>query len=690
MKKSSVYFLIFGIALLSIFLIMFVGQARHKVIMIDKISSITDIHLLFDLSSNQINNMVQPLIDRIKSELKAIIELNEPRTWENTIVAYDRMMMHLMIAGAALETLVYLSPHKEIREAAHNAVIKLQEFSIDNISQNVELYHAIKAYAEKVTEKLSEEQSYYLRELLKGFQQLGLDLPEDQREKVKALKKELAHLALDFDKAINEDSSQLTVTRDQLEGVSERFIEGLKKTDDGLYILGMDYPTVNTIMEECTVEQTRKQISQLFSNRAYPGNVRLLEVIIEKRDQLAHLLGYSSYAAYDIDDQMAQTVSRVQQFLDDLLPKAQKKALQEFDFIKTHLPQSVSLTSEGKIDPWNRAFVKNYIKKNYFNIDQQKISEYFPLEHTLQGLLDIYQQFLGLRFTQQPINLWTDNLTLIEVYRQSDNELIGYIILDLYPRPNKYSHACHIGVIPGVIGNGPEVSVVVANFSPSTATQPSLLHLDREVKTFFHEFGHAMHSVLGRTPLATTAGTHVKTDFVELPSQMLEEWLWDKNIVKNLSSHYQTGEHIADQLLDRYLDLKHFSTGDATSQQIVYARMSLDYFKEGAKKDTTGLMHHLQATLLPYVNTDLNNHWQASFGHLTGYGSKYYSYLWSKVFALDMFDYINRHGLLNPDVGARYIKEVIGKGGSQDPNILLKNFLGREPNQEAFLRDLGL
>ena len=266
----------------------------------------------------------------------------------------------------------------------------------------------------------------------------------------------------------------------------------------------------------------------------------MLKEIIAKRDQLAQVLGYESYAAYDIDEQMAGNPQTVQAFLDTLLAQVQKKADQEFTQLTQVLPDSVVLTPEGKLLPWDNNFLQNWYKIKYLLVDEKKVAEYFPMEKTVAGLLSIYEKFFSLKFKEIPLStLWHKDLVVLAVYPAGKDTLLGYFILDLYPRPFKYTHACHATIIPATYNqDGTQnvaLSVVIANFPRGTADKPSLLER-KYVETFFHEFGHALHALLGRTKMASQAGAHLKTDFVEMPSQMLEEWLEDKDILKMISS----------------------------------------------------------------------------------------------------------------------------------------------------------
>jgi thimet oligopeptidase len=661
------------------------------------IKSAEEVRLLFPRTPQEIEARARCSMESAKKALAELLAIKpEERNFENTALALDRIsaLSEFPVAANIIEIIEYVHPDEKMRNAAHEQQIKMKEFFVDTIANNKELYKAFKEYVDRKSVSLRPDQEYYIKETMAEFKRAGLDLPDDILEKVKNVQKTLAALTTEFEANIAADNRTIQVKADELLGLDEDFINSLKRTPEGLYILGLDYPTYFTVMENCTVSETRKKLYVAFQNRGYPINDSVLKNIIAKRDELARLLGFTDYAALDIDAEMAKTPDRVRQFLQGLFVKTSMKADEEYAQLKQDLPESVSLNQDNKFNPWDTAFVKNYYKKQHLQVDEQQLSEYFPMEHTIKGLLDIYEQFLSIRFEQlHAQGFWHEDVQLIATYSKDDNQLLGYLLLDLYPRPNKYSHACHATLIPSVkFENGtlwPQVSIVIANFPKSTATKPSLLKRN-DVSTFFHEFGHAMHALLGRAYLASQAGTSVKRDFVEMPSQMLEEWLWDTNILKMVSKHYKTGESLPDALIENIKKLKHFDSGDWAQRQVYLSFMALSMFEAGAQKDPYEIQKKLYTSLRPHVTFYPEDHMYASFGHLTGYAARYYGYLWSKVFALDLFAYIKEHGLLNPVVGQRYIHEVIGKGGSQDPNQLLKNFLGREPNDKAFLADLGL
>lgn len=660
------------------------------------IMNVVDVVRLFPKSVNVIEQQLKVHKRAIKKNVKHILDIpDQERTFENTIKALDNIfsLSDLAIFAQVMELLSLLHPQQEMRDAARNAIIDTEAFFIELLS-NKKLYQACKTYEQHIQRNdLTHEQRYFLTYLMDKFKRNGLELPDNQLELVKALQKELAALTAEFEKNIAADNRFILCTRDELEGMSDDFIDALKQSDSQTYIVGVDYPTYFPIMQQAIRSQTRQKLYYEFNNRGYPENKHLLEQIIAKRDQFARLLGFASYAHFDLDDQMAQTPDRVKTFIENLITRSMLKEHQEFKHMTQVLPEGVALTDDGKLQPWDVAYVHNQYKKRCYNIDEEKIAEYFPVEETLKGLLGIYESFLSLTFQEEFVRgLWSNDVRLLKVFNKQ-NQLLGYLLLDLYPRTGKYSHAAHSTIIPAVIHKdgsiNSEVSVIMANFPKACGNKPALFKRE-DVRTFFHEFGHAMHALLGRTHIASLSGTHVKRDFVEMPSQMLEEWLSDKEILRLVSGHYETGESLPDDMIDNILAIKHIATGAWVTRQCFLALIALDFFLEGQNKDLDEIYHRLHERIMKYSAIDSTTHFYASFGHLCGYGAKYYGYLWSKVFGLDLFAYIKTHGLLDPNIGAKYIQDVIGRGGSDDPNNLLRAFLGREPEDKAFFKDMGL
>lgn len=669
----------------------------HRKNFLNSLDSITEI---FPKTVDEIETRLAAALKQTSQDLAVILSIEPSKqTFENTAVALDRLMSFsdLSLLANALCILENVSPDATMRDAAQKAVLEISNFLTDTINNNVELYTTFKSYARgnALTEKLSPAQKYFIEELLHDFVKSGLDLPEDKRKEVVVIEKELNRLSQIFHKNIADDLRTVTVTRSELAGLSDEFINGLTKNESGDYVLGMDYPTYFMVIDSCTVSDTRKKLSLAFNSRAYPINESIFKDYMAAKDALAQLLGFSSYAHLNLDHSMVETPERAEKFLRDLLGKVNIKTDQEFELLSNNLPSGVLLTPEGKMQPWDVRYIYNAYKKTHHDLDDQVIAQYFPMENTVQGLFDIYSSFFSINFKEIPAtHLWHPDARLLEVLSADNTQTLGYIFLDLYPRPNKYGHACKITLSPPIFvakdgSKSLGSCVVIANFAKSTATTPSLLkHSD--VQTFFHEFGHALHHLLGQTELASQSGTSVKRDFVELPSQILEEWLWDKEILKNLTSHYQRGESLPDELIKKLLELKNFESGNWSQRQIYLSLISLEYFKAGASKDPQKIAQELSALICPHIEPLTQDNRAYSFGHLVGYGPQYYGYLWSRVFAHDIFELIKQHGLLDPVIGKKYVDTVLSKGGTADPNELLYNFLGRVPTQDAFLKNLGL
>lgn len=675
-------------------------KPMYKIMQTPSIHTIADIKNLFAYTPEAIAQHTKKFLAQAEQALQEIIVLPpDKRTWENTPKAFDIITAnsHLSTALRVFYGLTYVHPDKDVRDAAQNAVQTIEHFMIDHISNNKELYEAFKEYAQTIAtqENLSESSRYFIKETLDDFVRSGLALDDEKRQILSEKKKQLADLVMQFDRAIADDQTKIRCTKQELDGVDEQFLAQLPQ-EDGLYILGMDYPTYFSVIEYCRVEETRKKISQAFANRAYPENEDVLKKVIALRDEIAVMVGFDSFADYDLADQMVHTSIHAESFIDDLIEKAQKKIIQECELLKNNLPSGVTLNEQGLIKPWDLAFIISEYKKNHYALDERIIAEYFPMESTIDALLDIYRQFLSIDFTIESMEqMWHSDVQLISVYTRDRSQLLGYLLLDMYPRPFKYSHAAHLGIVPALRSDSEarssiSVGLVMANFPRSTAHTPSLLKR-ADVQTFFHEFGHALHYVLGATTIASYAGTNVKRDFVELPSQMLEEWLYDPVILKKVSSHYKTQQPLPDALINTIVELKQLVSGlSFVQRQAIFSKIALAYFAPGADKDPHELWESISKQYTHGLMVDPESHFYCSFGHLTGYGAKYYGYLWSKVFALDLFDTIKQHGLLDPIIGKRYVDCILAYGGSKDPNELLKMFLGREPNNKAFLKDLGL
>lgn len=655
---------------------------------------------LFPATVCDLEHRVNETIESARTMAKQIIDLPaSARTFDAVVRKFDQVIGIIQVRLSICEFLRMVHPDAAMREAGHKGLIKIQEFYVDEVIGCRALYQALKACAQTYGAggachgQLTPEQQRYLDEVVSDLERNGLGLPDEQLEDVKRLNKEIALLTMQFDANISNDTSFITVTRDELAGLDEAFVESLSKDDQGRFILRSDMPTFLRVRAHCAVEKTREASWLAYLTRAYPANESVLKEICKKRHELAKVLGFRSFAHLSLDDQMAKTPEHVQGFLKDLMRRSAAPMARDFTSLRKHLPDGIVLDAEGRFKPWDLEYVFEHYKKTIFNVDNQKIAEYFPMEATIDKLLGIYEQFLGIEFRREAIEgLWHSDVQYVAVYAKNGT-LKGHLIFDLFPRPNKFGHAGQLTLTPARMAGEepcPPVIAIVANFQKSTATRPSLLSLG-EVNTFFHEFGHAMHALFGATDMIGFSGTSVKKDFIEVPSQMFEEWLSDKDILKRVSSHYQTGEPLDDAMIDRIIGVKKFGMAYWVERQAGLSQYALAIFGEGAKRRALPTVQQfVDQPVSSDIVTDDRAHFECSFGHLTGYGAQYYSYLWSKVYSIDLFSAIKKEGLVNHQVGQRLITTLLGRGGSDDPDMLVQAFLGRAMSIDAFVTEMGL
>lgn len=665
-----------------------------------KFTTLREATNVFPLSVADIDARVCYGIERYRAAINRIIALPaRDRNLHNTVLDYEKIESDVQSIASTLQIISFVSPDDKLRNHANKVTTQFQNELIE-ICFRPELYAAFKSYEEGPYrgETLTDEEEYYFKETLKSFHRNGFDLPIEQFERLKELNKQMGELCITFRTNISEDNSTIAVTREALAGVDQAFIKQLAQDEKGLFVLHADYPTQEAVMLYCSDASTRLRYYELFNNRGYPKNKAVLTQLINLRDEYARLLGYKSYAQYDIDATMARTSDAVKTFIQAIAPKSMKRAREELMVIEAERPADVKLSPAGKLYPQDRGYLTALYKKHHYDLDNRVIAQYFPMEKTIQGLFTIYQTILGLSFKEmKPDNVWHPDVRAIEVTDTATGQLRGFVYLDMHPRPNKYSHACEAGALMAVKTNAadgsemilPTVCVIICNFKKPTAETPSLL-THREVTTFFHEFGHAMHQVLGATELRSFSGTSTKIDFVEMPSQMFEEWMWDKAMLQKVSAHYQTGEPLPDELIDNMIAARKLNAALNAQSQLWLASLALELHEAGVDKDIDVIIKRLSNKYFPYLDCSRDDHLYANFDHLAGYNAKYYGYMWSNVFALDMFERFKKEGLLNPSVGHDLVTKVLGRGGSVDPNILLHDFLGREPNQDAFLRNLGV
>lgn len=612
------------------------------------------------------------------------------RTFANTMQPLDRVANILGRAGGRYGFLAYVHADESLRATALEYEQRLETYGT-SLGFREDVYAAVRAYAGTPQATILDPvRARFLEHTLRDFRRNGFDLASEQRARVQELKERLVTIGTRFRRNIDEYEDALLLTREQLRGMPDSYIDRLEQveTPEGeRYRVSLDYPEMYPFLEGAEDESLRRELFVKNHNKAAEENAPLLAEAVAVRDEVATTLGYPSWAAYVIETKMAKTPEAVLDFLVDLEARLRVKAERD---IEEALASKRAETGDGdaRLHIWDWRYYQQRVQREQFEVDQFALAEYFPLEGTLEGMFEVYQRLVGARFVRadEP-RAWHPDVRLYHVEDAEDGRHVGSFYMDLHPRPGKYGHAAAFTVHPGRLNEDgtyePGVSAVVANFTQPGPDSPSLLR-HSEVVTLFHEFGHVLHQVMTTVPFVRFSGSSVERDFVEAPSQMLEHWTWEPSVLGGFARHVRTGEPIPGDLIARMVAAKNVASGLQWLRQVYFARIDLAYHGPGAVKDLDAIAEELHAiTGFDFVP---GTRFQCGFGHLFGYDAGYYGYLWSRVFGDDMFTRFEE----DDRAGEAYRRVILEAGGTRDGADLLRDFLGREPDNAAFLRDIGL
>ncbi len=611
------------------------------------------------------------------------------RTFENTIYAIEAAGVEMLEPLEYIYILDECSPDADIRKKAQESIQKAMAEQVD-IEYDPEMYRAYREYADQ-GEKLDGPDLKLFEEMGKDYRRMGFELPEEERTALKQNLKELTDLENQFRININNYEDFILVTEEELDGLSPNFVQQLTRDESGKYKVSLKYPEYTPFICHAKNSLKRKELADKSLQKGGPQNIVLLKRITELRLKNAQLLGYGSHADFVTEKTMAKNHTAVSQFLTGLAQRLKpglekdRAALNEY---------KEKYLGGGPVEYHDPAFIIERLTEEKFKFKEEMTREFFPLHRVLDGIFELAQQLFGAQFSERKdISLWHEDVRLWEV---SDHDgLKGYVALDLFPRPGKYSHAGCASIV-----NGHHVSyhtteyvtpfcAILANLNKPAGDTPSLLS-HTEAKTLFHEFGHVFHNIFTRAPYVSQSGTHVVGDFVEVPSKLMENWWWDADIIRNISGHHSDeNKKLPDEIIANMIKARDFFVSYDTTMQIMRSLFDQKIHGDESISDPAGLYADMlnEFVGLTYPKGQI---WPAGFGHLMGYDARYYSYIWSQVYAADFFSRFEKEGVLNSATGQSLKKEVLEKGSSIDEMQIVRNFLGREPSNEAFLKQCGI
>ena len=642
------------------------------------------------ITPDQITDGVDRAIERAETVLETLIGVEDERTFDNTLQPLDRVGDILGHAATDFTFMGYVHPDKGVRDAAKAAEEKMTKWGSDIFFRD-DLNEAVQAYAatEEAT-SLKGEKARLLEFILRDLRRAGHELDADTRERVKQLTQREIELGVRFQQNIDEWDDWILVTKDDLEGMPETYIKGLTVDEEsGKYKVTIAYPEMIPFLENSPRRDLREELRYKFNTVAVDENRKILEEALEIRQEIAEAFGKPTWAHHRLEVRMAKTPERVKEMYAELLDPLQEKAHHEVAAVSNLLEAD---TGETVVQQWDWAYYDTQQRKHEYGVDNFEVAKYFPLPQVLDGMFELTSEMFGIEFEEiEDFESWHPDVQLFRIRELATGEEIARFYLDLFPREGKYGHAAEFPLILSrVLEDGSyqnPLCAMVANFTKPTAESPSLLQ-HSEVETLFHEFGHVLHQNLGRTEIARFAGTNTERDFVEAPSQIMQHWIWRADVLKRFARHYETGEPIPSDLVDQLVEARNLNKAMFQLRQMTYGWWDQE-IHAGPDRDLTAIEKRgSEISLLPPHEGTFA---LASFGHLMGgYDASYYGYMWSEVFGDDMFSKFEEEGVTNPKVGMEYRKEVIGRGGALDADDMLVNFLGREPDNQAFLRKLGI
>lgn len=645
---------------------------------------------------------IEALVKETKAEIDAITSNKDEPTFKNTIEALEFSGMQLDRVTSIFFNLNSAETSENLQKIAQEISPLLSEFGND-ITLNKALFERVKAvYNNKSKFNLSEEQEMLLNKKYKGFTRNGANLNAEDQKKLREIDNELSKLKLKFGENVLAETNnfQLHITDlEKLKGLPESILNDAKELAKSQnkpgYIFTLHYPSYVPFMKYASNRELRKKMALAYGSRCYKNNEYNNEEnvlkIVSLRYKRAKLLGYKTHSDYVLEERMAKDPDTVYSFLNDLLEKAKPVAIKQFKELEDFARK---LDDIDQLQKWDGAYYTEKLKKQSFSLDDEELKPYFKLENVISGVFKISEKLFNLTFEEVfNIEKYHEDVKTFKVYEEGKFKALFYA--DFHPRsgkrPGAWMTSFKSQYIKDGINHRPHISNV-CNFSKPSKDKPSLLTFN-EVTTLFHEFGHALHGILADTIYPSLSGTSVSWDFVELPSQLLENWCYEKEALELFAFHYKTGEIIPTRFINKIKELNKFQEGVQTLRQISFGILDMDWHNINPNKIkliSEQEFNSFKTTKLYPVTTD--NLMSTSFAHIFqgGYSSGYYSYKWAEVLDADTFDYFKTKGIFNPDLSFSFKENILSKGGTVSPEILYKKFRGKNPSNKGLIERAGL
>ena len=617
-------------------------------------------------------------LSKVKDKREAVKSASA-RTLEGTLVPYNEMLIEVDQVLGMIDLIANVAPEKPVREAAEACERDFQAL-LSDINLDRSLYEAISAVP---TGDLDPQAQRFVKKLLREFKRSGVDKDEATRKKLKELQAEMTKIGQAFSRVVREDVKTIKVDPKRLKGLPEDFIKAHAAGEDGKISLTTNYPDFFPVQRYAEDETLRKQLYEAFLTRGYPANDTNLKKLLQLRQAYAKLLGYTNWADYNAEDKMAGSAKTIDEFISKITKIARPRM--EADLVDLLARKKKDSPKARAIQTWDRFYYVGKVQAEKHGFDARKVRPYFEYKAVTKGLMDLYGELFGISFkpnTTAP--KWHDSVTAWDLF--FGEERIGMFYLDMHPRDGKYGHAAMFPIITGLQDGQIPVASLVCNFPDPAKTSPALME-HSQVKTYFHEFGHLIHHLLARGSKWTNlSGINVEWDFVEAPSQLLEEWAWDPAVLQRFAKHTETGEPIPADMVNKMRASSEFGKGLHIMRQIYYTALS--FYLHTADPQNIELLDFakdIQKKYSPFPYPE-GTHGYSSFGHLVGYSSMYYTYQWSLTLAKDIFTRFEAAGLLDANVAKAYREEILMPGGTKDAAELVKSFLGRPHNLQAYER----